>query len=480
MINHTFGETLYALMKAKNITIDKLCRKMNMKSKTTIARILKDQSSFKSIQAFYTNLMRTNPIHLTEYEKQQLAEAFEVNKIGKDNYLANKELMYFINGKENILNLLCVTSFGHIPLQIKTLCDLFRTYSLYKKVRICIVNSAFDRLIKDLSECLDFKGSNIHAEHFISYEQNKPISVKNFVTVLPILNKPNYNAYQAYFSEYNSNEKLNRYSNVVFVLKMNDDDEYFTDIISFKNEREFTVLYNQEGADIYNFHSEIINDMIIHHNPIKSKSNEENLIDGLINISSILLDLERSWEQILIKSHFCFNSIRPEMLLSLLQDHTIPEDKSTALFNLHTLRYENYKNRSKRHIGIYTKPGIIDFINTGFLSDHIPLFRAFTKEEALATIQCMIEITQNNPANEIYLLKNDINYNQYQYLLYGSDLLFFCDNHTDYNNMNFSYIINSSIPVNAFYDFVKNELIVNHCYSASESIGIIKDIIESC
>lgn len=50
---NTFGEMLYILMKAKNITIDKLSHKMHMKSKTTIARILKDQSSFKNIQTFY-------------------------------------------------------------------------------------------------------------------------------------------------------------------------------------------------------------------------------------------------------------------------------------------------------------------------------------------------------------------------------------------------------------------------------------------
>jgi transcriptional regulator with XRE-family HTH domain len=481
---YTFGEALYALMKSKNITVENLCRRLNIKSKTTVARILNDKSGVKSIRNFYNSLMQANPLNLVEYEMEQLAEALIVSDIGKDRYIASKEIMRFLVKQDIASDYICTKAFCHGPEKPGTLSDLLESYSEYKSVRIYIIDSLQDGIIKALSDCL--RHENITAEHYIPFEHNMAGSAKNFVAMLPVLNKNNYNAYQGYYTQYNELEKFNRFKNIMIALKTGMDGRRYTDIVSFKNralkightenDKTFTLLYNQNDDDLYDFYAELFDDMRPQHNKLKRDSRSGSLIENIISLSEELLNLERSWEQILIKPHFCFNSISPEVLLRLYNGEPLPDGVLDRIYGLHASRYANYQNRNKRHIGIYTLPGIENFLRTGLLVDHIPMFRPFTRDEAVTAVRTIIDITEKNPSNEIYLLKSDINYNHFQYLLFGSDILFFCDNYTDYGNMNFSYIINSGQAVNLFYDFIKNELIPYHCHAAAESLDILREL----
>lgn len=475
---NTFGEALYQILRKKNVSVDNLCLRLNLKSKTTVSRILKDESSFEKAEEFCKSLIQVNPLNLLEFERKRLLEALEVNRIGKDEYIANKELIYFVTQKNSVSEIVCSGVFGHMPLHIRNISDLFDTYNQYEHIRVGAVNCITDGVAQALARYLS-RYDNATVEQYIPYEQSKAKNARQFVSVLSLLSFKKYNCYQAFFSGSSEFEILNRFNNMLVVMKSLPDNKRFVDIISLKSNNEFSVLYNQTDSFVFDFYTEIFDDMRRQHNPLKNPSQSKGLMETVIDLSTQFLNQERSFEQILIKPQFCFNSIAPDYISKLWVEDNVTAEKLGELLELQKQRFDNYTKRSKKHIGIYTKQGILKFLETGQLSDHSPLLRAFTQNEAQAVIKTIIELTENSPMNEIYLLKNEINYNQYQYLLYGKHILYFSNGNTDYRQANFNNIINSSDLVTAFHDFIKNELIPNHCYSFKDSMDFIKSVVNS-
>lgn len=475
----TFGETLNKFMKAKKTTSNKLCEKMNIKSSTEVVRILNDSCSFEKIESFFNAFKQINPLNLVQSELNQFIEALKVNKSGKDLYEAHREMLYFVNDKSNTKHFTCENTFGNIPNSIQTLDDLFESYSNYKSVKIFAVNCVFDGVAKALSLILENNTSDILVEQYIQYGQNISTDTRQFVTILPILNYDRYHCYQTYLTSYNGNETLNCLNNMMFVLKVSKSGEHLTDIISIYEESKFSLLFNQSGTEMYNFYINVFENMSLQHNQIKQNpQNNGNANKSIIEIEESFLRLELTYSQLIIKPHFCFYAVSEKRLEKLIKDNIVSDREVKILTDLHKQRFENYKKKSREHIGIYSKQGTLKFLETGIFSDHPPIMRPFNKDEAKEALREIIKISEESPSNKIYLLKNDIIYNAYQYLIYNKQILYFCKGHTDYVNTNFNYIVNSNQIVDIFCDFIISELIPNHCHTADESLDILRSFVE--
>ena len=471
----TFGETLEKYMKANKVTIERLRRSMNLKSNTSVARILKDEHTYKKVEEFYNKFMTVNPFRLVEYEKKQFVNALEVSRLGKDKYLANMEMMYFVNKKPNPQPFTCAKLYGTAPRKPHSLADLFNTYAECKSVRICLVNCVFDDIVQSLINC-SRDNKKIQIEQYIPYEENIVKEVRNFISILPILNHNNYNCYQAYFTYHNDLEILNRFNNIIFAFKTSESGKVSIDIISLKSNMEYTCVYNENGKPIFDFFSEIFDNMKTQHNRMKENLTGTNVIENLYNVASTMLSLEEAWDQILIKPNFCFSALEADVLKTLFSKSDMGNEKAAALYEMQQKRHALYCKKSKRHIGIYTVQGIQEFLNTGMLSDHVFSMRPFTAAEAKTILKNVIAICEAHPMNKIHLLKSNINYNNYQYTFFGQNLLYFSDRYTDYG-MEYSYITSTNEIVEVFYEFVMNELIPRQCYPADESLEIMKEML---
>ena len=480
----TFGETLEKYMKTNKITIDRLRASMGLKSNTSITRIIKDELSYKKIDEFYTKFITINPFRLVEYEKKQFVAALEVSRLGKETYAANSEMMYFLTKKPSPKPFVCARSYGAPGAGPGSVAELFKSYGACDDVRICMINCVYDDVIAGLIDCMKGRGG-VRVEHYIPNEEGVVKDVQNFISILPIINFPNYNCYRARFTHYNESEILNRFNNIIIALrKINCADlrggagaRTSVDFVSLKNDNEFTCARDCEDPGMYDFFSDLFDNMKLQHNMMKESLNNSNVMESLLGVADTMLSLEQSWDQALIKPNFCFNALSAEALGALF-DGWESDAAARHIFEVQKQRHEIYCKKNKRHIGVYTAQGIADFLRTGRLSDHASVLRPFTGPESAEVLKKVISICEENPLNQIYLLKGNINYNNFQYSFFGRGLLYFCDQSTDYNGMNYSYITNSDKVVSVFYDFVMNELIPKHCLTAAESLETMKRMLQ--
>lgn len=475
----TFGEVLADLLKSRKRSVGYLCQKMQISSQTTVARILKDEYSYDKIKSFYDEFAKFNPFYMMEFERVRLEQGMEVNKVGKDIYAAKQEMMYFVNMKPAPLPYTHNEVFGAMSDSIQTLNELFMSYHTFDDVRIFIVNCLFDGVIHALSGCLSKKDNTVTAEHYIAYEQSVADDSHQFITLLPVLNYRNYNCFKTYFSTTGSAEALNQFHNMIVVLKRTSSGERYTDLISICQANQFSVLYNQSGIELFDFYDSLFKGMKLQHNPIKSPFKSSDLIDNMTYLTKQFLEFEEMSEQVIIKPCFCFYSVSGDVLGKLWSDDVNEYNQvKKNLIELHNKRFEAYCRPNRKHLGIYSKQGVLKFLETGKFCDHLPIFRAFTKDEAREVTQNIIAISEKSSQNKIYLLKNDIVYNNYQYTLFDRQILFFCNKNTDYTAMNFDYIINSSQIISVFCDFIEDELIRHHCHTAEESLAILKSYVK--
>ena len=473
----SFGEALSSIMNAKKISVTKLCQMMNIKSQTTVSRILKDESSYGKTREFHDALIRNDPLETNEYDRQLLSEALEVNKIGKDMYRAKKEMLYFVNKKIDIRQFVLSGSSASAGPGVKTFADLTETYKKYSEIRICVVNCIFDGVIKSLADILTVCGEKLEIEQYIQTETGLFNEVHQFISLLPVINIKNYFCYKSQSASL-IDEQPDPFKNFIYALKKTESGEAETDIVSINDDYTFSILPNLAGPAAYDFYSGFFNRMRARYYPIKKSPEPKPPLLSLVEITSHFLSLEETWQQMIIKPDFGFYAVSADKLARVTDDETRECEYGKRLAEIHDKRNKNYCKNGRKHTGIYTRHGIESFIKTGRLSDHLPIFRPFTGDEAREVIRDIIKISDSTPLNQIYILKNDIIHNQYQYVLLNSNIMMFSDNRTDYGYLNYEYIINSQRMIKVFYEFIVNDLIPNHCFTFEESMEILRGLAE--
>ena len=81
----TFGQVLSEWMEKNCYNATSLTKKMNEKSRTVIARLMKDESGYKSCSAFWKRFRKAFP-ELSQTDSKRFEEGLEVEKLGLEQY----------------------------------------------------------------------------------------------------------------------------------------------------------------------------------------------------------------------------------------------------------------------------------------------------------------------------------------------------------------------------------------------------------
>ncbi len=476
----TFGQVLTQLISEKGLSPELICKKMGIKSQTTLSRIMNDKSTVKKVSTFFSDFLQVNPLDLVEFEKDMLREGLIVNKMGLDNYIVAKKMLSFVNQNLAPLPCICKESFGEIDLSVRTLKDFFDTYKKYKKIHLSMLNSIYDGVIDALSYLLSFSDQlDISIEHYISAEKKMSKSISDFILLLSVINNPNYHCYLSPYIRADQFEFINSFNNMTLVLKTDFEDNKYIDILYLNKDNAFTVLSNLNSEETYQFYSNIFNTMTRQHNSIKSDVMYGPGIENYLELSEKWLEYELKYEDIEIKPMFDIKVFPPSIVKKLFNELEKPYEKRKIdkFLEIQEKRFENFASRSKHNIMILTKKGIIDFANNGKTLYHGVGRKGFTKDEVRQILETFILTCDSNPNIHFYLLKNEINYNNFMYHLFTNNFLFINDERQYYNEIKYCCLIKTDYIIEGFEFFVKNELLINYVYSTKESIEFLKEVI---
>ena len=93
-----FGPYLGGLLSRRSISASELSRLMAYKSRNTIFRILDGTCGNAARQAFFDKLIEEDPLGLSAEEREALARALEISRVGAQAYLSNREMAVLVLG----------------------------------------------------------------------------------------------------------------------------------------------------------------------------------------------------------------------------------------------------------------------------------------------------------------------------------------------------------------------------------------------
>ena len=102
----TFGQVLSEWMEKNCYNATSLTKKMNEKSRTVIARLMKDESGYKSCSAFWKRFRKAFP-ELSQTDSKRFEEGLEVEKLDWNNIrfvLFFKASSWGRNSRSGLLN----------------------------------------------------------------------------------------------------------------------------------------------------------------------------------------------------------------------------------------------------------------------------------------------------------------------------------------------------------------------------------------
>lgn len=481
----TFGEYLSVLLNMKNISISKMANLTNTKSRNTIQRLLKDESSIDIIQDFKTKLVAIEPPWLTSIELELLEKSVGVSRIGKDkSYGRNILLELFAIGKRNIPTvnnqLQCEET-----TESETLSQVFQSYSDYSSVNILV----FDATIFSVSDALISLSQNapntlITIEQIIFMDDDINKNADIITSIHRLLNCKNYNIYYSYSDEYQPKNKMDVLSNFIVVDKISNAGLHSTDLVKIDGETHISVLSDNPGDSLYSFHLKCFRTIANECQKIQRTYACEDPLDKLIQISDYHMNLEKSCAEYVIKQNMCFTMVPSDILYDIFLDSDfigLSEDHPTVqkLIQLTRERFDNYYRTQKMKVHILTSRGLLDFVKTGFLTDHIFCFRPFTKKEIKFTLEFFLNQIEINPLFKIYLLQEDNRLGHIEYDYYENQALCLMDSFSGYNEDYADWVITAKPIINIIDDFIKNELIPHHTLPESETIKLLTHLIST-
>lgn len=480
----TFGECLDSLLKSKKISVSGLAEATGTKSRNSIRRILKDECSINVMEAFNSKLIESDPLALSEAEREQLAQALEVSKVGMDTYQARKILLQLfdnsgqIRKSENPLALNPATK-ETIPLR-----ELFATYKVYAKLNLVIYDAVSSEFSDELVDMIRNSASTHISVSQLLYLRNSSIhNAETFASIFKLFNYEHYNLYST-----PSEPVLDKTavpSGFIIIDKETAEGGHATDLIRMDHGGSISFIQDMPGNSLYHFYLHHFDSLKMNSQIIRRTYSKKNPVETVLNISKFSMQLGENTNEYRIQHGLSYLMIPYDILLNMAAEtNYFGLGKNNPIFqNLKQVWYERFYNcynidTSKVHI--LTKRGLLDFVKNGVLSDHFCYFRPFTAEEIKGTLEFILKQLTEKDFLKILLLKNDYALGNIQFLYYENKAFWLFDASSGYNENYFEGFIDSAPILEILDDFIKNELISNHTWPESETIEFLEHLIANC
>lgn len=481
-----FGSCLKRILKEKKVSASELARMMSYKSRNSIFRILDGEGGSLAQSAFFDKLMRDDCLHLTQQEREALAQALEVSRVGVSSFLSNiamREMLMdvgkavdgdpvlLINGSEEVGDLAqllaCCVKGKRVCLTITGCCDrqIFETLSA--------------QLLRQDIEC------EVSVTHYVYTGADEVI--QNISAIQPMLYASCYTAYsveQGMFSK--ERERLYR-SNFIFVHAQGQDDRWHLRHLLLVDKRTVCVIECPSEMDMSVIETLLEADrprML----PLKSEFALNHAPTDYLAYTEDYRLLEHNKPIYTIKLDVPINFIHPDILVpSVLDGFTqtgfVAGEELGPLvekfYRIHLMRWENFFTKRKATHTIFSRQAMERFARTGVQADHFFAMRPYTPHERVAILQHIREHTMKNPYFKVYFFKEDFCPPEIEIGLYEGmgTLITKAYTHYDLEGDHVEALITQKEFCSKYKEFFTQDLLVGQVLSESDTLKVLDELI---
>lgn len=394
----TFGECLEELMHAKGLSAQRLAQITGYKSKTSIARMLRDESA----HAGRERLLRCMDALglLTAEEKRALQSGIEVNRVGRENALARSMLFDALTGKD-----------GAVPLapEVEEALNALRSA---RSARVLVLNCCWPGVLCALRGILEARPS--HAlEHFVTIG-NTPLQMMPVLcTLLRSAYLPGYACFA--WRDGGDSSGVSGVNAVCFTAQDRDGARWDTLVFFSRRDHGAAITLPAERG-LFDFFERAIErqDFV----PIVSAYAPLAGPSGLVNSMRFCTELERNANISAAKPDLCINAVEPSFLRAALLEGGVLEgfagwDEKRVRALLEEFLYFQQRRFEAEFSGAKTRrlvmsPRIVRvFALTGKFSTPFPAIRPFTVRERIRILENLIHAAQDARDYSLYLWREE-------------------------------------------------------------------------
>lgn len=383
----TFGQVLSEWMEKNCYNATSLTKKMNEKSRTVIARLMKDESGYKSCSAFWKRFRKAFP-ELSQTDSKRFEEGLEVEKLGLEQYQIRSLFQSQLMGPEqperpSELGKKLNAWIGEQPCEILAL-GCFDTEIL----------QAFQLLLKRSS------GSVSVDQHVL--EDCTPYLYFSFWDGVRLQFNPHYHL-SVYKKGCLKEQAGVCAQNALFLHRADDAWKILRKQKSGWQEVEW-----EGGPNPIRLYTRALNEA----ETLREKFMNHYDSDDLLGFMFSCMEKEHNQVLYYLKEDIGIEYLPVELLRDAIGDHPEQigldwEKNGAAIRALCYARFQNLYHKNQPTYLTVTRKGMERFAKTGRLSDHVACFRSFTPEERKWILEFICCQAETVPSFSIRFLKND-------------------------------------------------------------------------
>lgn len=477
-----YGMALKRILAERKISISTLAQKLDLPSRNTIHRVLAGNSKYESAEKLHQRICENQSrLHFREEEMQTLQEALERCRYGEQGYAIRKMVMDLIIRPEHpapAAPCICCTSTEPAWCG-RTLNEVMDALANYAEADIFLFNAPYPQLcdaLQRLFALAETGGLHCRVQHVLSSIDDAFVEMQQFIQLRSLLSEPRYTCYRVASAPTDAHHVGSAEQSMI-ICKRSRAGLRTVDRISFLSDRSFaycTGLPDDNGqlAQYYAAYSRMLIAQCTCLNP---KQDHAQAIANLLALNAEFAQYEQCWSQILIKPDLCVSQIPTEYMMRLIRDSGYlglsPDSPEIEEFErVHRQRYENFISGKHGYVFIFSESGMRRFMETGRLSDHVPMLPAFTLEERRGIVEGLLRVAEEKAGVIWRMFKTNVKYTECIINHFDEEQLYLIiPKNTDY-----SYPIVCGIDqtnsVRRIRQYVLKDILLANTLSAEESI----------
>ncbi|MGE5370734.1 MAG: hypothetical protein ACM3QZ_01985 [Solirubrobacterales bacterium] len=477
----TFGEFLNQLLGRKEISVSRLTQLTGMKSRNSIQRLLKDESGISLIEDFRDKLIELEEMAWSVPELEQLNQAVEVSRVGKDLYQARKTMLQIFDHKHRSSS---QSPVGMNPQTQKSisLTRLFETYKSFTKLRILIFDLVPGPFTNELIKLIrSSPPAFISISQILYLNKSRSHNAATFVSAFELFNYEHYDVFTL-SDDSTEADQINNSLNSIFIDKETAEGDHFTDVIKTDGGDRFTYVSDIPGNSLFLFNLFHFNRLKREGHNIRKTNEKQDPVSTIISICEQVIPLERITGRYIIKNSFSARMIPPGFFADLMAEANYfgMDPSHPVIRKLTDLFWERFHlcyQTDRPNVCFFTKRGLLDFVTNRVMTDHYYATRPFERAEVEQILTLALNHLETNGLFKIYLLKNDYAVGNIEFSYFENKVLWIFDSFSGYGEDYYEAVIDSPPIIELFDDFIKNELLPCQTYPESETIEYLRYLL---
>jgi len=494
-----YMKTLYSfiasLCKDQDMKLEDLQKKLNT-SRTTLYRYMKGINQITPdvaqgiIEALNMNIQQS-----LEFSKFVSLSAFDHSLIESravlDDFMFGKKTeskslfdieMIFYNNDKYFRTLKEVLDHIYSLRSEKGISGVLKIYN-------CMSENIFAYLTEYLNRVLS-EGIDLEVEQFVGLSEKDYLqNTYSFINTFPLMK---YEKYRFYFRESESSDRMMPDS-ALMALKFTRDGKEVNQYFSFS-------FYEDSLAECIAFNDDYMYSFLSKYYE-NLKSSYKNVMKKYDNIDfndDIFTEMQKYGDNCLVKPNPCYDKIPMEVYNSLLkrmnseelikllssvtgqkiEPHLLPAALEKT--NKYLMRRVENTTSSKR-IDIYCEPGMIEFVETGKLTDHLENLPAFNAEEKNMILKYLLERSNCTETNySLYITKDSLSHKDMIFVVirdFGVTIEYILPENKE--GLWKVVVIQNARLASIFFDYFDNHIPINKALDAEATSDFIQSLIDA-